>query len=149
MAMKILESEAKRLDIEIYDDDPHSECYIEGDCSRWPDCDDRCGKYYCSDCAHCDLKTGKEVIECKCNCKKKECNCELDDSDFDPDDIDDSDNLEEFDESDDSLTDDNDESEVHKGAEIPVGPDDKEDSDECDCKYRDYSEVVLYLRYFW
>ena len=136
MAMKILESESERLDIEINDCNSISECPDPGDCSKWPDCDDKCFKYYCNDCHSWDNKTRSVIYECKCNCRKRECNCELEDWDFDPDDIDNSDNLEEFDESD--ITDDNDDSEDGEDTKIPVGSGECEEK--CDCKDRSYSE---------
>ena len=139
MAIKMVDREARTHHIQLDKEDYDSfsrDC--GGNCSKWPDCDEKCGKYFCRDCHRWDDARRTVIYECKCNCRKRECDCELEDSDFDPDDIDNSDSLEEFDESD--ITDDNDDSAELKVLKAQGSSGDTEDSDECDCKDRTYSE---------
>ena len=141
MAIKILQREAETqntdIDYEAYKPSstfdssrPWDNCPYPGDCSKWPDnCDDKCGKYYCEHCCGWDDETKLPIYECKCNCKKRICDCELEDSDFDPEDIDNSDDLDEFDDSDDSITDDDEASDEFEGSFVP---------NECDCENKEY-----------
>ena len=124
MAIKILEREARTHNVTIDFEKP----YCDDECTK-PNCDDKCGKYFCNQCAGFDYDTQLPTYMCKCNCGKGKCDCELDDSDFAPEDIDNSDNLDEFDDSDVTNNEGSSEENLDESR-------DSDDSDECDCKYK-------------
>ena len=71
MAIKILENESERLNIEI-DSDYSFEEGCDGECGNFRNCEGGCMKSYCDHCDH---------LGCNCDCDSRKCACGPEDSD--------------------------------------------------------------------